>query len=106
VDKYIPLNLQTYINDFFCVIFDNRNSEERIKLDMFSRELFNKRHDIILHDTGNSFLAEVIAEMNKRMQALYDSNDAMPSLDLVSENTEVKDAAKQEYKEHRVAIKL
>jgi hypothetical protein len=67
VDKYIPLNLQTYINDFFCAVFDNRNCDERIKMDMFSRELFTKRHDIILHDTGNSFLVDVIAEMNKRM---------------------------------------
>jgi len=89
VDKYMPLNLQTYINDFFVAIFDYRHSDERIKLDIFSRELFNRRHDIILHDTGNSFLADVIDEMNKRMQDLYESKDGLASLDMVNDNTEI-----------------
>jgi hypothetical protein len=67
VDKYMPLNLQAYINDFLVAMFEDRHCEERQKLDAFSRELFNRRHDIILKDTGNSYLADVIDEMNEKM---------------------------------------
>jgi len=91
VDKYMPLNLQAYINDFLVAMFDDRHCEERMKLDAFSRELFNRRHDIILHDTGNSYLADVIDEMNSKMQELYDSNNT-PSLDMINRPDKKKKA--------------
>jgi hypothetical protein len=53
-------------------------------LDAFSRELFNRRHDIILKDTGNSYLADVIDEMNIKMKELYDSADGIPTLDMLN----------------------
>ena len=80
----MPLNLQAYINDFLVAMFDDRHCDERIRLDAFSRELFNKRHDIILHDSGNSYLADVIDEMNRKMKDLYDSTDGMPTLDMIN----------------------
>ena len=56
-------------------IFDNENCDERVRLDFFSRQLFEKRHDIILHDKGQSFLADVIENMNRRMKDLHEIND-------------------------------
>ena len=65
-------------------MFEDRHCEERQKLDAFSRELFNRRHDIILKDTGNSYLADVIDEMNIKMKELYDSSEGIPTLDMLN----------------------
>ena len=69
VDKYVPLTLHTYINEFLEDVF-RPDSQEKKRLDEVSREKFNKLHDIILADTGHSHLEDAIEKLHREMRRI------------------------------------